>query len=203
MNILQVSSEVFPYSKTGGLGDMTASLAKAQAEAGHHVTIATPLYKGIRESFESLKPSGIELSILIGQKKKTAKIWQLYPKKNLTILFVDQPDFFDRETIYGQEDDAERYIFFSKVVAHLAVLNEFNFEIVHAHDWPSALVMPLLSIIGRNLKKVFTIHNAAYQGRFSGDKFELTGLPKSFFNWEQMEYYNDINLLKGGNTFSD
>ena len=70
MNILQVSSEVFPYSKTGGLGDMTASLAKAQAEAGHHVTIATPLYKGIRESYESLKPIGIELSILIGQKKK-------------------------------------------------------------------------------------------------------------------------------------
>ena len=203
MNILQVSSEVFPYSKTGGLGDMTASLAKAQAEAGHHVTIATPLYKGIRESFESLKPSGIELSILIGQKKKTAKIWQLYPKKNLTILFVDQPDFFDRETIYGQEDDAERYIYFSKVVAHLAVLNEFNFEIVHAHDWPSALEMPLLSIIGRSIKKVFTIHNAAYQGRFSGDKFELTGLPKSFFNWEQMEYYNDINLLKGGITFAD
>ena len=203
MNILQVSSEVFPYSKTGGLGDMTASLAKAQAEAGHHVTIATPLYKGILENFESLKPSGIKLSILIGQKKRTAKIWQLYPKKNLTILFVDQPDFFYRETIYGQEDDAERYIYFSKVVAHLALLNEFNFEIVHAHDWPSALVMPLLSISGRNLKKVFTIHNAAYQGRFSGDKFELTGLPKSFFNWEQMEYYNDINLLKGGITFAD
>ena len=85
----------------------------------------------------------------------------------------------------------------------MALLNEFNFEIVHAHDWPSALVMPLLSIRGRNLKKVFTIHNAAYQGRFSGDKFELSGLPKSFFNWEQMEYYNDINLLKGGITFAN
>ena len=64
MNILQVSSEVFPYSKTGGLGDAIASLAKAQAETGHHVTIATPLYKGIHEKFKYLEPSGIENTAL-------------------------------------------------------------------------------------------------------------------------------------------
>ncbi|MDP6893433.1 MAG: glycogen synthase GlgA [Verrucomicrobiota bacterium] len=203
MNILQVSSEVFPYSKTGGLADMTVSLAKAQVETGHHVTIATPLYKGIREKFENLEPSGIELSIIIGPKQKTAKIWQLKLKKTLTILFVDQPDFFERNSIYGQEDDAERFIFFSKAVAQLASLSEFSFEIVHAHDWPSALTIPLLSICQRKYKKVFTVHNAAYQGRFSRDKFELTGLPKAFFNWEQMEFYNDINLLKGGIIFAD
>ena len=203
MNILQVSSEVFPYSKTGGLGDMTASLAKAQAETGHHVSIATPLYKDIRKKFENLQPSGIELSIIIGQNKKTAKIWQLKPKKNLTILFVDNPFFFDRNTIYGQDDDAERFIFFSKAVAQLAKLITFSFEIVHAHDWTSALTMPLLSVCKRKFKKVFTVHNAAYQGRFSADKFELTGLPKAFFNWEQMEFYNDINLLKGGIIFAD
>jgi len=203
MNILQVSSEVFPFSKTGGLGDMTASLAKAQAKAGHHVTIATPLYKGIREKFENLEPSGIEFSIIIGQKKKNAKIWQLHHRNNLTILFIDQSDFFERNSIYGEKDDAERFIFFSKAVAQLAILSEFSFEIIHAHDWPSALTIPLLSICNRKYKKVFTVHNAAYQGRFSGDKFELTGLPKAFFNWEQLEYYNDINLLKGGVVFAD
>jgi len=203
MNILQVSSEVFPFSKTGGLGDMTASLAKAQAEAGHHVTIATPLYKGIHEKFENLEPSGIEFSIIIGQKKKNAKIWQLHHRNNLTILFIDQSDFFERNSIYGEKDDAERFIFFSKAVAKLAILSEFSFEIIHAHDWPSALTIPLLSICNRKYKKVFTVHNAAYQGRFSGDKFELTGLPKAFFNWEQLEYYNDINLLKGGVVFAD
>ena len=203
MNILQVSSEVFPYSKTGGLGDAIASLAKAQAETGHHVTIATPLYKGIHEKFKYLEPSGIELSIIIGRKEKTAKIWQLRPSKNLTILFLDQSDFFERNSIYGQKDDAERFIFFSKAVAKLASLNSSSFEIVHAHDWPSALVIPLLSIHPGNIKKIFTVHNAAYQGRFSGDKFELTGLPKAFFNWKQMEFYNDINLLKGGIIFAD
>ncbi len=203
MNILQVSSEVFPFSKTGGLGDMTASLAKAQAEAGHHVTIATPLYKGIYEKFENLELSGIEFSIIIGQNKKTAKIWQLKLKKTLTILFVDQPDFFERNSIYGEKDDAERFIFFSKAVAQLASLSQFGFEIIHAHDWPSALTIPLLSICKRKYKKVFTVHNAAYQGRFSADKFDLTGLPKAFFNWEQMEFYNDINLLKGGVVFAD
>ena len=203
MNILQVSSEVFPYSKTGGLADMTASLAKAQAESGHQVTLVTPLYKGILEEFNNLEPTGIELLISIGENQKHANIWQLKPSKNLTILFVDQPDFFGRDSIYGQNDDAERFIFFSKSVAQLVISSEFSFEIVHAHDWPSALVMPLLSIHQEKVKKIFTVHNAAYQGRFSGNKFELTGLPDAFFNWEQLEYYNDINLLKGGIVFAD
>ena len=203
MNILQVSSEVFPYSKTGGLADMTASLAKAQAESGHQVTLVTPLYKGILEEFNNLEPTGIELLISIGENQKYANIWQLKPIKNLTILFVDQLDFFGRDSIYGQNDDAERFIFFSKSVAQLAISSEFSFEIVHAHDWPSALVIPLLSIHQGKIKKIFTVHNAAYQGRFSGNKFELTGLPEAFFNWEQLEYYNDINLLKGGIVFAD
>ena len=189
MNILHASSEVFPYSKTGGLADATAALAKSQAAAGHGVTLVTPLYRGIREKFDGLKP--------LGQAQIQAKVWRLEPEPNLTVLFIDEPEWFDRNSLYGQTDDAERFIFFSKCVAHLAR----RAEIVHAHDWQSGLVMPLLA--DEPISKVLTIHNAAYQGCFPADKFELTGLPESFFDWQQLEFHGGVSFLKGGIVFAD
>jgi len=189
MNILHASGEVFPYSKTGGLADATAALAKTQAAAGHSVTLVTPLYRGIREQWPHLEP--------LGQAELPTKVWRLEPEPNLTVLFVDEPRWFDRDGIYGHGDDAERFIFFSKCVARLAR----HAEIVHAHDWQTALAMPLLG--QARTGKVFTIHNAAYQGRFLADKFALTGLPGDCFDRRGLEFYGDLNLLKGGIVYSD
>jgi len=189
MNILHASGEVFPYSKTGGLADATAALAKTQAAAGHSVTLVTPLYRGIREQWPHLEP--------LGQAELPTKVWRLEPEPNLTVLFVDEPRWFDRDGIYGHGDDAERFIFFSKCVARLAR----HAEIVHAHDWQTALAMPLLG--QARTGKVFTIHNAAYQGRFPAEKFALTGLQGDCFDWPQLEFHGDLNLLKGGIVFSD
>ena len=189
MNILHASGEVFPYSKTGGLADATAALAKTQAAAGHSVTLVTPLYRGIREQWPHLEP--------LGQAELPAKVWRLEPEPNLTVLFIDEPEWFDRDGIYGHGDDAERFIFFSKCVARLAR----HAEIVHAHDWQTALAMPLLG--QARTGKVFTIHNAAYQGRFPAEKFALTGLQGDCFDWPQLEFHGDLNLLKGGIVFSD
>jgi len=189
MNILHASSEVFPYSKTGGLADATAALAKAQATAGHTVTLVTPLYSGIREQFPGLEP--------LGQAEPPAKVWRLEPKPNLTVLFIDEPEWFDRDGLYGHADDAERFIFFSKCVARLAK----RVEIVHAHDWQNGLVMPLLA--DEPVGKVFTIHNAAYQGCFPADKFALTGLPDAYLDSRQLEFNGDMNLLKGGVVSAD
>ena len=113
------------------------------------------------------------------------------------MLFIDEPEWFDRDSLYGHADDAERFIFFSKCVAHLAK----RAEIVHSHDWQGGLVMPLLG--DAPVGKVFTIHNAAYQGCFPADKFELTGLPKSFFDWRQLEFHGGVSFLKGGIVFAD
>jgi len=189
MKILHASSEVFPYSKTGGLADATAALARAQAAAGHPVTLVTPLYRGIRDTFPGLEP--------LGQAEPPAKVWRLDPEPNLTVLFIDEPEWFDRDGLYGHADDAERFIFFSKCVVRLAK----HVEIVHAHDWQSGLVMPLLA--NEPVGKIFTIHNAAYQGRFPADKFALTGLPDAYFDSRQLEFHGDMNLLKGGVVSAD
>ncbi|MEE2948291.1 MAG: glycogen synthase GlgA [Verrucomicrobiota bacterium] len=189
MNILHASSEVFPYSKTGGLADATAALAKAQIAAGHKVTIVTPLYRGIADAFHGLEP--------LSQTEVPAKLWKFDPEPNLTVLFVDEPRWFNRDGLYGHSDDAERFIFFSKCVERLAK----RAEIVHSHDWQAALAMPLLA--QARVGKVFTIHNAAYQGRFPAEKFALTGLPNDCFDWRRLEFHGDLNLLKGGVVFSD
>ena len=99
MNILHASGEGFPYSNTGGLADATAAVAGAQAAAGHSVTLVTPLYRGIRERWPALKP--------LGQAETEAQVWRLEPEPNLTVLFVDEPRWFERDDIYGHGDDAE------------------------------------------------------------------------------------------------
>src|SRR6266446_8026464 len=144
MKILLASSEVHPYSKTGGLADMVGALAKTLARAGHQVGLVTPLYAGIRERFPAVKPLGLPLDFPLGAESVRGEVWGLEPVKGLTIYFVDQPAFYERSTLYQQHgadypDNAERFIFFSKAVAHLALHLPWKPELVHVNDWQSAL----------------------------------------------------------------
>src|SRR5215472_3139003 len=113
MKILLASSEVHPYSKTGGLADMVGALAKALARVGHEVGVATPLYAGIRESFHDLKQAGMPLAIPLGNTTVRGEVWTREPTPGITIYFIDQAAFFQRPGIYGQNgsdyaDNADR-----------------------------------------------------------------------------------------------
>ena len=126
MRILLASSEVHPYSKTGGLADMVGSLAKTLARTGHRVGVVTPLYAGIRERFPDLKQLDLPLDFPLGPRNVRGEIWSLEPIPGLTVYFVDQPAFYERAGLYQEEgidypDNAERFIFFSKAAAHLAL----------------------------------------------------------------------------------
>src|SRR5256885_9067671 len=94
MKILLASSEVHPYSKTGGLADMVGALAKSLARAGHQVGIITPLYSGIRERFSELKLLGLPLDFPLAAKRVHGEVWRLERSEGFTIYFVDQPFFF-------------------------------------------------------------------------------------------------------------
>src|SRR5258706_2436955 len=117
MKILLASSEVHPYSKTGGLADMVGALAKALARAGHQVGLVTPLYSGIRERFPQLTRSDAKLDLPLGGQRIQGEIWTLEPVPGLTIYFIDQPGFYQRGSLYLQKDgisyadNAERFIF--------------------------------------------------------------------------------------------
>src|SRR5438067_2767058 len=125
MKILLASSEVHPYSKTGGLADMVGALAKSLARAGHRVGVVTPLYAGIHERFSELKLLGLPLDFPLANKRVHGEVWELQRGEGFSIYFVDQPVFYQRPGLYQSDgvdyvDNAERFIFLSKATAHLA-----------------------------------------------------------------------------------
>lgn len=214
MKILLASGEVHPYSKTGGLGDMVAALAKALARAGHQVGLVTPLYAGIRERFPAIQPFDWALNLPLGGRRVAGKICTLEPVPGLTIYFVDQPEFYLRPGLYQNggfdyHDNAERFIFLSKTVVHLARYLPWKPELVHVHDWHVGLV-PLLVQHERTAggwsnaaRTALTIHNLAYQGQFPVTKFPATNLPWSYFKPEGAEFYGQLNCLKAGIFFAN
>ncbi len=214
MNLLLASSEVHPYSKTGGLADMVGALAKALARSGHAVSLITPLYSGIREKYPKIKPTGLKLNLPLGARQVEATVSALSPIDNLTIYFIDCPEFYFRHSPYLQPsgisypDNDERFIFFSKAVVLLAreVLKP---DLIHLHDWQVGFV-PLLirqeqltEGWGNPPPTCLTIHNLAYQGTFPAWRYEFTNLPWEYFNVEGAEFYGQMNCLKAGIAYAD
>ena len=214
MRILLASSEVHPYSKTGGLADMVGAMAKALAHAGHQVGVVTPLYGWIWKKFPDLKQLDWHMELPLGDKKIRAEVWTLEPIAGLTVYFIHVPDYFHRNSLYGEQsgdypDNAERFIYFSKAVVHLARYLPWQPEVVHANDWQTGLI-PLLMLNEKMqagwgiLPRIcFTIHNLAYQGIFPGAQFALTNLPPDYFNQFGVEFYGALNSLKAGINFAD
>lgn len=214
MKILLASSEVHPYSKTGGLADMVGALGKALARAGHTVGIVTPLYLGLRERFPALTRLELPLDFPLGLRRVRGEVWSLQTAEQLTLYFVDCPEFFQRAGLYQKEgvdypDNAERFIFFSKAVADLAVHLPWKPDLLHVHDWQAALAVLLLHHQRRlpewsNAPRTcLTIHNLAYQGLFPASQYPLTNLPWDYFTPEAVEFYGQMNCLKAGIAFAD
>ncbi len=214
MKILLASSEVHPYSKTGGLADMVAALAKTLARNGHQVGLVTPLYRGIAEKHKGLKPFDWQLALPLGDKVVHGSIQVLQPEPNLTIYFVDQPEFYQRGSLYQENghdyaDNDARFIFFSKAVVNLALYLPWQPELVHVHDWQVGLVPLLLQTEAARAGKgkppatCLTIHNLAYQGVFPAASFWLTNAPFAYFTENGAEFWGSLNCLKAAIAFSD
>jgi len=214
MRILLASSEVHPFSKTGGLADMVVALGKSLAAAGHRVGIVTPLYRGMRAKFPNIKPAYFKLEIPLGSGGARGELYSLEMAPNLTIYFVEQPGFFDRAALYGEggkdyPDNAARFIFFSKCVVQVARHIYWKPELVHIHDWQVGPVPLLIRDQGwhglwRNAPAVvLTIHNLAYQGGFAREQFELLNLPWHYFHPGGAEFWGGVNFLKIATIYSD
>ncbi|MGD0812358.1 MAG: glycogen synthase GlgA [Verrucomicrobiota bacterium] len=214
MNILLAGSEALPYSKTGGLADMVGALAKFLARAGHEVRLVTPLYRGLRVQFPDIQPFDWHLDLPLGSHRVQGRVWIRTVDERLAVYFIEQPQFFERSDIYQERgmdypDNAERFIFFSKAVAHLARYLPWRPDLVHVHDWQAALVPVFM--LEQKLRDgwsappptCLTIHNLAYQGNFPAAKFALTNLPDIYFQPDGLEFYGWMNCLKGGISSAD
>jgi starch synthase len=214
MRILIASSEFHPYSKTGGLADMVGALAKTLARMGHQVVVVTPLYQAVRRRFAALEETSLELDLALGPGRVRARVSREEPEKNLNIYFVEQPEFFDRPTLYHKEgvdfpDNAARFLFFSKAVVHLSRVLPVAPELVHAHDWQTGFV-PLLIMHqkkaegwGSAPRTCFTVHNMAYQGLFPATLYPLSNLPWDYFTPGFVEFYGKMSCLKAGIASAD
>jgi starch synthase len=213
MRLLLASSEVHPFSKSGGLADMVGALGKALARAGHEVVVVTPLYRGILEKCPGLERFDYQIDVPLGIERGQAGVWRLL-QNGVTTYFIDQPLFYDRANLYNEggrdyPDNAHRFIFFSKCVAHLARYLTWRPDLVHVHDWQTALV-PLMILHQRWHEGWFdaprtclTIHNLAYQGAFSRREYDLCNLPADYFNPNGVEFWGGLNCLKAGLIYAD
>jgi starch synthase len=214
LRLLLASSEVHPYSKSGGLADMVAALGKALGRAGHRVGLVTPLHRGIRERFPDLQGFDYHLNLPLGAEWVQAGVWTAQPSEGLTVYFIDQPRFYDRAGLYNENgtdylDNAHRFLFFSKCVVHLARYLDWQPQIVHVHDWQTGLV-PLFIRHQQSRegwtaapRSVFTIHNLAYQGVFPRAAYDLANLPLDYFNPDGAEFWGQLNCLKAALAYAD
>ncbi len=137
---------------------------------------------------------------LYNWRKQYCGVWKI-TEENINCYFIENDYYFNRENFYGYYDDGERFIFFSKAITELFRDMENPPQVVHTHDWQTAAVNVYLQ---EKVKTVFTIHNLRYQGRFGREAFdELMDLPETYFTDKGLEYYGDLNLMKGGIIFAN
>ncbi len=201
MKIAICASEVVPFAKTGGLADVAGALPLELELLNQEVIIIMPRYKAIQEPKFSIQRLKLDISYSgIG--------------KNIKVYFIENDQYFKRDGLYGDKtgdfkDNLDRFSYYSRRT--LELLKEINFraDIIHCHDWQSALIPIYLKTLYidnpfyQNIKTIFTIHNIGYQGLFSKDEFPKLGIDSKFFNMEMLEFYDKVNLLKGGIVFSD
>ncbi|HKB91378.1 MAG TPA: glycogen synthase GlgA [Opitutaceae bacterium] len=215
MKIVHAASELYPYIKTGGLADAVGSLTRQLALRGHEVSVFLPAYRSVMEHPEVAEAKHrLRLRIEMGDRFYTGDVYSFSPATNLTVYLVAREEFFDRKNPYGTkerdyEDNDERFIFFCKGVVETLRILQIGADIVHGHDWQAALLPVLVRYEERvhgvtlALRTIFTIHNIAFPGIFPMKSFALTNLPDELMGIDALEYYGQINLLKGGILFAD
>ena len=216
VKILFVASEIDPFAKTGGLADVAGALPKALERLGHEVRIVLPLYRQINRERFGFAPTQLTVSVTAGSDVYAARIWQAtLPNSCVTTYGVEQPALFDREGLYqdrGKDhpDNLLRFSVFSQAALRLLPALGWQPEVVHCHDWQTALACVHLALgpLGRepffaSLASVLTIHNLAYQGLFPKEQWSLTNLPEAAYSVDGLEFYDQINCLKGGLVSAD
>jgi starch synthase len=207
MKILMATSEFSPFASTGDLGGQVGILAAELKRFGHDVSVVMPLYRTVRESRRDIQPTGTEFHVNLGGKRATADILET-SSDGIQVFMVRRDEYFDRSGIYGgngrpYDDNAERFIFFSKVVAEFAQRITPSPEIIHSHDWTAALVPVFVRDRQLPFRTTLTIHNLEHQGSFWSFDFALTGLPGSYFSPTGVEFYGRLNFLKAGILYAD
>jgi starch synthase len=211
MRITFAASEGVPFSKTGGLADVVGALPKFVAALGHEVSVFLPRYKVTKLKQERIAIAN--LSIPMKDYLLFCQIIDGGKHDGVQFYFVDHPEFTSREGIYGDSrggyvDNDERYAMFSRAVIEASKQLRVP-DVFHVHDWQTSLIPVLLRTLYAydasfsRTATVLTIHNIGYQGTFPSSTMLKILLPWSLFTMDKLEFYDQVNFLKGGIVYSD
>ncbi|MFT4266467.1 MAG: glycogen synthase GlgA, partial [Xenophilus sp.] len=211
MRVLQVSAEIFPLLKTGGLADVAGALPRALAAAGEDVRVLLPGFPAILAGVSGLAPVA-QLDPPWGESARLlhGRIPEL---GQLPAYVVEAPALYDRpgnpyEDARRQPyaDNHRRFALLGWAAARLAQGADASWApgLVHAHDWHAGLAPAYLAFLpGRPVRSVYTVHNLAYQGRFGAGIFGELGLPPQAFGVHGLEFHGDVSFMKAGLYFAD
>ena len=206
MKVLFATGEAFPFVKTGGLGDVSYSLPKALVHKEKvDVRVILPKYSKIpSELLKNAKHLGHK-EIWVAHHNEYVGIEEV-ELEGVIYYLVDNERYFKRINVYGEFDDCERFLFFSKAVVETMDITNFKPDIIHCNDWQSALIPIYLKERGiYDVKTIFTIHNLRFQGFFFNNVIEdlLEIDREKYFQEDGLKYYDMISFLKGGVVYSD
>jgi len=217
MHIAYLTSEVYPFSKTGGLADVGDGLPAALAAVGVGVTVFSPFYRSVRSWGERNQArwneTELPYTVQMLNEPRTLR-YQVLGSEGRQWVFVDDGSFYDRPELYTDEtgadyvDNVARFSHLCRAALEYCLGTGELPDLFHVHDWQSSLLPVYLrnpyggsAVAGRPC--LLTIHNLGYQGLFPADHLAATGLDGSVFHIEGLEFYGQLNLLKGGVVFAD
>ena len=217
MDILFVTTELAPYVKVGGLADVASALPKALRALGHKVTLVLPRFPAIEAAGLLVARRLTPLKVTLGAKTIDVTLYDGRLPSQVDLVLIDAPGMFDRPGVYGENgedypDNGARFALLSRAAAEIArqrAAAGTPFDIVHAHDWPAALVPSHLKALAVETpqlaatKSVLTIHNVAHQGIFPKEMLPTLGLGWDTFSIDGIEFYGGLNILKQGILTSD
>ncbi len=215
MHIVFVASECVPFAKTGGLADVIGALPREIVRQGHQVTVYLPFYRQVQKQAKHGKVAIPSITIPGQSFSRFAGVVDGGMQDGVQFYFIDIPEFFDREGLYGVKgreypDNGERYGLFCRAVIESAKQLGVP-DLFHVHDWQASMVPVMLRTLYYSdpvLRKVpclLTIHNAgeSFQGRFPSSVIDKLLLPWDLYTPERLEFYNQVNFLKGGIVYCD
>ncbi len=205
LKVLFVTSEVVPFAKTGGLGDVLGALPKALRRRGVDARVVVPLYAGIDwQALERLEGT-LDVPMWWGNARAAVRLGYL-PGSDVPVYFLEYHRYFDRPYLYGPSgeaypDNLERFTFLSRGALQLAKALNFVPDVLHANDWQTALAPVYVNTVEwaqplHGAATVFTIHNLAHQGVHDGGAMFVTGLGQGHYHAGEFEHFGTLNLVK-------
>ena len=209
MKVLFVASEAAPFIKTGGLADVMGALPKALQALGIEPALVIPNYEGVGEEYKNAMETVFEGSVDLSWRNQYLGVKKLV-QDGIPVYFIDNEYYFKRDKLYGYDDDAERFAYFSKAALTMLHYIDFKPDVIHTNDWHTGLLGAYLKEdfmqdpYFQGMKNVYTIHNLKYQGVFGRNIVEdVLGLPLHLLYNGNIENDGDVNFMKAGMCYAD